>query len=282
MNKINRRKFLSGIGAGIGSMAISSLVPSRQVLAADTAATQSSVVFHGHGFYPMMSHVITGAVLELESVSNEILKLISAPSTPEKINLTLAPKDKAHLRFNKPGLYLLYNGITTRFDTKVGQVAARKESRQFPMPAYMVILVTDRHGGGLNPTARRVTIPDSYMTFEPWACVVRANESVTFTNKDMDTHIVMPSPEPMLMPKHKFGEADMEDKLWQQRMNSISPITLNSRGGAGTLTLKQPGLHHYYCPIHVAYSATDYTFYPLKSYGGYPFIMDGVIVVLPT
>lgn len=281
MNKINRRKFLSGIGVGIGSMAISSLVTSRQVLAADASETQSSVVFHGHGFSPMMSHITVGSELELVSVSNNPLRLVSAPNTPETIARALTHNRPTTLRFSKPGLYLLYDEVTTRFDAKVGQVVARKESRQFPMPAYMVILVTDRHGGGLSPTARHITIPDSYMTFEPWACVVRANESVTFTNKDMDTHIVMPSPEPMLMPKHKIGEADMEDKLWQQRMNSISPITLNSRGGAGALTLKQPGLHHYYCPIHVAYSATDYTFYPLKSYGGYPFIMDGVIVVLP-
>jgi len=282
MDTISRRHFLKGLGAGAGGIALSGLFVSRTVFAAQSAAKgaaadEADLVFHGHGFDPMISHVITGESIGLASAAGSALKLVSAPDAPEKVSKSLAPGAKVSLSFNKPGLYLLYDETTTRFDAKVGQVVARKSAKQFPLPAYTVVLVTDRYGDGLKPTDGRISIPDSYMTFEPWVTVVHAGDPINFTNNDMDMHVVMPSPEPMLMPKSSGSEA-----LWQERMNSFAPLTLPGGGGTGVLTLAQPGLHHYYCPVHAAYSSTAYTFYPLKSYGGYPYIMDGVIVVLPS
>ncbi|MDA8095859.1 MAG: plastocyanin/azurin family copper-binding protein [Betaproteobacteria bacterium] len=183
------------------------------------------------------------------------------------------------MHFTKSGLYLFYDGATTRFDEKVGQVVAKRDAHQFPLPAYAVVLVTTENGRGLATTAAHIHIPDSYMTFEPWAIVVNVGEEITFTNNDMDLHVVMPSPEPMIMPE---AGAQARSALWLANMQSFSPITLKGRGGKGVLTLSEPGLHHYYCPIHAAYDSTAYTYAPLKTFGGYPFIMDGVIVVLPT
>lgn len=238
------------------------------------------VVFHGRGFEPMTSKVIVGDTLEIISAAKNALQLTSAPSAPGKIQRAVAPGAKVSLRFDKPGLFLLYDGATTRFDAKVGQVVAKQGTPQFPLPAYTIVLVIDHNGRGPAHTKPLVTIPDSSMTFEPWAIVVNAGEPISFVNNDGDAHIAMPSPEPMLMAAPSGG-GKLSSALWLETMESFAPIMLAGNGGKGTLTLSQPGLHHYYCPIHTAYDATAYTFAPLKSYGGYPFIMDGVIVVLP-
>lgn len=208
------------------------------------------------------------------------MKLASTPGAPETIRQTVAPNGKASIHFNKPGLYLLYDAETTRFDKKVGQVVAERSSKQFPMPAYAIVLVTTANGRGLDTTASHINIPDSSMTFRPWSIVVDAGQEINFVNNDMDMHIAIPSTEPMIMTEFRGSSRQLSSKLWMDKMQSFTPITLKGGGGKGVLTLSQPGLHHYFCPIHAAYSASAYTFAPFESYGGYPFIMDGVIVVL--
>ena len=243
---------------------------------------KSDVVFHGTGFEPMTMHIVAGETIDVSSVAPSTLKLTSAPDAPAKILETIAPKGKASIRFDKPGLYLLYDAETTRFDKKVGQVVADKSSMQFPMPAYAIVLVTTANGRGLDTTGSHINIPDSSMTFRPWSIVVDAGQEVTFVNNDMDMHIVIPSTEPMIMKEFRVATRQLSQRLWLDKMESFAPITLKGGGGKGVLTLSQPGLHHYFCPVHAAYNASAYTFAPFKSYGGYPFIMDGVIVVLPT
>jgi plastocyanin len=239
-------------------------------------------MFQDRGFFPLTSHIIVGDRIEIASTAIDALLLTSAPGASEKIQQTVAARSKASMTFTEPGLYLLYDAATTRIDPKVGQVAAKRSAQQLPLPAYTLVLVTDRNGRELSVTPAQVNIPDWYITFKPWAIVVSAGEPVTFTNNDMDLHIVMPSPEPMLMP-NQLSEAGAENPgLWLEGMESFDPITLKGDDGKGALTLPQSGLHHYYCPVHAVYDAVDYTFAPLKSYGGCPFIMDGVIVVQPT
>ncbi|TAM24923.1 MAG: hypothetical protein EPN46_13065 [Candidimonas sp.] len=274
---------LRQIGVGAGGLALAGTMAFKKANAsADIAsnAAQSDIVFHGTGFAPMVLHLIVGEAVTITSASGNELQLNSAPDAPEKIAVKVKAGATLKLNFGKPGLYLIYDELTTYFDTKVKQVVARKSAKHFPLPAYMIILVTDKNGRGPKTTDATINIPDSYMTFEPWAIVVNAGDPITFVNDDMDMHIVMPSPEPMLMPKVR-ADKKLETSLWQEQMNSFDPITLDGHGGKGILTIAQPGLHHYFCPVHAVYSSDSYTFAPLKSFGGYPFIMDGVIVVLP-
>ncbi len=270
---------LSGaIGSSLAFAQMSMPAPSKRT----TAPARLQVTFHGQGFDPMTSHIVAGETITVASSAARPLKLTSAPGAPEKIEHAVAPHAAAALKFAKPGLYVLYDAATTRFDDKVCQVVARHDAKQFPLPAYAVILVTAANGRGLATTGSRISIPDSYMTFEPWAIVVNAGQVITFVNNDMDPHIVMPSPEPMLMPNPSGAGGALSSAVWLEKMQSFAPIALAAKNGKGVVTLSQPGLHHYYCPVHTVYDSTAYTFAPLKSYGGYPFIMDGVIVVLPT
>lgn len=283
MTTISRRTILRYAGIGAGGLAIAGAIGAKESIASEQASAtlpQTDIVFHGTGFAPMVSHFVAGESVTIASVSDSDLQLVSTPDAPEKISDDVMAHGNLKLKFDKPGLYVLYDNATTYFDEKVKQVAARKSAKHFPLPAYMIILVTDENGRGLETTGANIDIPDSYMTFEPWAVVVNAGDPITFVNNDMDLHIVMPSTEPMLMPRAGSSEK-LSASLWQEQMNSFDPITLPGHGGKAVLTLAQPGLHHYLCPVHAAYSPNDYTFAPLKSYGGYPFIMDGVIIVLP-
>jgi hypothetical protein len=45
--------------------------------------------------------------------------------------------------------------------------------------------------------------------------------------------------------------------------------------------LNKPGVYHYYCSIHAFFSAENSTYGPHKSFGGCPYVQDGLIVVLP-
>lgn len=281
MQFLSRRSAFKGLlasGAGLAAVADRSAI-------AETARAHLSepdLVFHGHGFFPMTSHIQVGASIELVSRAHGVLDLAAAPTAPAEIRCVVKPGGKTSVQFDKTGLYLLYDAASTRFDETVGQVVAHKDARQFPLPAYTIVLVTDPQGRGLAPTEAKIHIPDSSMTFEPWSLVVRAGHPVSFVNNDMDAHIVMPSPVSMMMPG-AARKSDADDAgLRLQRMQSFSPITLMGHGGKGSLALLEPGLHHYYCPVHAAYDAAAFTFASRKSYGSYPFIMDGVIVVLPS
>lgn len=284
MTLISRRTVLTQASIGAGGLAIASIAGAGKSYASSAATSddkKADIVFHGTGFAPMVAHVIAGQDVTIASKSDGDLKIATAPGSPEKIAGNVKAGAHGALKFAKPGLYLIYDDATTYFDDKVKQVAARKSSKNFPLPAYLIVLVTDEQGRGLKATDGKIDIPDSYMTFEPWVTVVNAGDPITFVNDDMDMHIVMPSPEPMLMPKSNGGEK-LEADLWSEKMNAFDPVTLNGHGGKGVVTIAQPGLHHYFCPVHTAYNPNAFTFAPLKSFGGYPFIMDGVIVVLPT
>ena len=256
--------------AGLNRPASAAAAPAVRPAAVHTA----QLVFGGAGFDPLMAHLLVGDTLEIRSTAATKLHLVNAPGEPERVNRTVAAGERTVLRLGKPGVYLLYDDTTTRFDPEVNQVAARRDARTFPTPAYAVVLVTDRNGGGLRTSADQVHIPDTSMTFRPWVTVVRAGTPVVFTNDDMDPHVVAAATAPMIMP----GPGDV---LLRKRMPAFATLALAADGGSARLTLRQPGLYHYFCPVHAAYSPAAHTFRPLKSFGGYPFVMDGVIVVLP-
>lgn len=264
----------------IGTAALSTLSPSM-ALAEAGRPDPEGLVFRGQGFQPMILKLVAGETLPVTNQGSQALGLASAPGAPEPIKADIKPGEKKNLTWSRPGIYLLYDNQTTRFDSKVGQVVARKESPYFPLPAYAAVVVTDEHGGGIPFSEKAlINIPDSYMTFEPWALVVKAGTPIQFVNEDMDFHIAMPSAEPMLMPNPEAGRQGGH-QLWMEQMESFAPINLPGNGGTEIVTLGSPGVYHYYCPVHAAYNATAGTYAPLKSFGGYPFIMDGLLVVEP-
>ena len=262
---MNRRAFLlqSAIAAGALTLTALAVEAPPAALASTAAAASRRMRFHGTGFQPMIAAVTLGETLRVESVAARALRLVSAPTAPQRIERLVEAGRTVLLRPRKPGLYLLYDDLTTRFDPQVGQVAARSDSPFFPMPAYAVVLVTDRAGGGVALTGADVNIPDTTMTFQPWAVVCEAATPVRFTNNDMDAHVLAPTPEP------------------QAQRGSFDPLPLPAHGGTGVVRLAEPGLYHYYCPVHARYRPAEYTFEPLRNFGGFPFVMDGVIAVMP-
>ena len=278
LSLVSRRNLLKT--ALVGSAAVVAMSPGA-VLAKAKTPNREGLVFLGQGFQPMILKLVSGQTLPIANHGHEPLSLVSAPGAPDMIKEHIQPGGKKHLKWSKPGIYLLFDDRNTRFDNKVGQVVAKKESPHFPLPAYAVVVVTDQHGGGIPLSAKpEIHIPDSYMTFEPWALVVKAGTPIHFVNNDMDMHIAMPSAEPMLMPDRK-GSRHENNELWLEQMEAFAPVSLQGNGGKGIVTLGTPGVYHYYCPIHAAYNAIAHTYAPLKSFGGYPYIMDGLLVIEP-
>ncbi|HKJ95411.1 MAG TPA: hypothetical protein VKA32_07265 [Gammaproteobacteria bacterium] len=280
----SRRNFISGV---LGSSALALVAPlSSPIARAGTTEgpdEDSRIRFVGTGFDPMVAHVETGSSLPFANHGSLPLDLVAAPDAPAAVRAHVAPGTRGSVTFEKPGIYLLYDKRTTRLDSKVGQVVAQKASDAFPRPAYAIVLATDRQGYGPQPGDGQIVIPEATMTFQPWALVVNSGQPIHFRNDDGDPHIAMPSPEPMLMPMNTGGSADStaSGKPWLQAMNAFAPVNLPPSGGTGVVTLRQPGIHHYFCPIHAAYDSEADTFAPLRSYGGFPFVMDGIVVVLP-
>ena len=255
---MSRRTFLAGaalLGAALA-------VETPAAAARSGLARAVRVRFHGTGFQPMTAVLRRGQTLWIDSVAAQPLQLLSAPSAPQRIARYIGAGRAAALRLEVPGLYLLYDALSTRFDPVVQQVAARSGSRHFPLPAYAAVLVTDPDGGGVPLTGANVNIPDTSMTFQPWALVCRAGTPVRFTNSDMDPHVVVPL-------------------LARGESAPFAALPLPAHGGTGTIRLARPGLYHYYCPLHARYRPREYTFEPLRQFGGFPFVMDGLVAVVP-
>ena len=257
---VNRRGFL--VRAALAAGALAARAPAALAAGAATGGVRR-VVFHGKGFAPMAAVVRRGESLRIECAAAHPLRLATAPTAPRSIIRAIGAGRALTLRLTEPGLYLFYDALTTLFDPRVGQVAARSGSPYFPIPAYAAVLVTDRDGGGVALTAPQINIPDTTMTFQPWAVVCTAGAPVRFTNNDMDPHVVMPAP----------GA--------QGSRPPFGGLPLPAHGGTATLRLERPGLYHYYCPLHARYLPADDTFEPVKTFGGFPFVMDGVIAVMP-
>lgn len=257
---ISRRTFLAGaalLGAALA-------VETAAAAASPGRASAVRVRFHGTGFQPMTAVLRRGQTLWIDSLAAQPLQLLSAPSAPQRIARYIGAGRAAALRLEVPGLYLLYDALSTRFDPAVQQVAARPGSRHFPLPAYAAVLVTDPDGGGVPLTGANVNIPDTSMTFQPWALVCRAGTAVRFTNSDMDAHVVVPVP-----------------VLGRGESAPFAALPLPAHGGSGTIRLERPGLYHYYCPLHARYRPKEYTLEPLRQFAGFPFVMDGLVAVVP-
>ena len=257
---INRRAFL--LQAALAAAACTLGARAEPVCAAGASARERRMLFHGTGFQPMTAIVRRGEMLRIESVAARMLHLRSAPTAPQPADVRIARGHPVALALSAPGVYLLYDALTTRFDPQFGQVVARADAPHFPLPAYAAVLVTDGAGGAVPLTTTEVTVTDTAMTFQPWSVVCRAGAALRFTNDDMDPHVLMPVPAP-------------------GRHAPFRGVPLPAHGGRATVRLDAPGLYHYYCPLHARYRRAEFTFEPLRTYGSFPFVMDGLIAVLP-
>ena len=256
---INRRTFLRRAAWAASACTLGAAAHSPRAVGAN--GLERRLLFHGTGFQPMIASLRCGEALRIESVAARALHLLSAPGAPHPVEQHIGRGHAATLQLSAPGLYLLYDALTTRFDRQVGQVAARPDSPHFPLPAYAAVLVTEPAGGALALSTPEVNIPDTTMTFQPWSVVCRAGTALRFTNHDMDPHVLMSAP----------GSG---------RHNPFRSVPLPAHGGSATIRLDAPGLYHYYCPLHARYRRADFTFEPLRTFGGFPFVMDGLIAVL--
>ena len=179
---------------------------------------------------------------------------------------------------------------------KVYQVVARKSSHDFPAPAYGVVAVTDAKGGGIPLSTsygpmevpgkstllgkhRRsfmaggapwMEVPGGTMTFKPWVLVVKAGQAVQVYNEDGMKHGFFPGSYPVLYEDH--------GKVKSYR-RSFQGFVLGKNGGHRSIAFTQPGIYHILCPLH-SYE-WRHSYKSRRLYGGYPYVMDAVVVVEP-
>jgi plastocyanin len=202
------------------------------------------------------------------------------------------------------GVYVYFNAGTTGFGSvtlmgarqeKIDQPVARKDSSSFPAPAYGVVAVTNAAGGGIAlsashgamegaGTGRRTGMPHrafmnrgpwlevsgATMTFVPWVLVVRAGQPIHVYNEDSMTHSFYPGKYPVM--------DEDRDRIRLYRY-AFKGFNLAMNGGERSIVFRHAGIHPIVCLIHAA--AWKHTYRPYPGYGGYPYVMDAVIVVEP-
>ena len=202
------------------------------------------------------------------------------------------------------GVYDYFDAATTAFgsvtlkgagDEKIYQPVARRRSGSFPAPAYGVVAVTNAAGGGIplsssyGPTeasgadplahARHralvkqgpwIAVSAATMTFEPWVLVVKAGQLIHVYNEDSMIHSFYSGGYPVMY------KDDDHIRLYRYPFEGFN---LPMNGGERAIVFRHPGIHHIVCLIHAV--AWKHTYKPYPGYGGYPYVMDAVIVVEP-
>jgi plastocyanin len=105
------------------------------------------------------------------------------------------------------------------------------------------------------PSTATVTIPKADR-FEPFLLEIAAGGTVTFTNKDADTHTVVSMP-----------TDPVDFKLLVQSGTSVKQ------------TFSQPGIYGYYCDAHSTYDRVTGLIKANKGADAYPVSMYGIILV---
>ena len=108
------------------------------------------------------------------------------------------------------------------------------------------------------------------MTFKPWVLTVKAGQAVHVYDEDAMDHAFFPGDYPVMYDDH--GRIKMYHY-------GFSGFVLRMNGGHHTITFHRPGLYHILCTLH-SYP-WEHTYKSRRFYGGYPYVMDAVIVVEP-
>lgn len=280
---------------------------SAQALAQSTnlARSHGQIRLDGDGFNVMNVQLVLGSHLRFANPGNEPLDIGIVTWRGKRVKTLVIPAH-SHAAW-KPacyGVYDYFDAQTTDFgsvtlrrarERRIQQPVARKNSSSFPVPAYGVIAVTNAAGGGIplssshGPTEASgagrpahgrhrsfmghgpwIAVSGATMTFEPWVLVVEAGQLIHVYNEDSMTHSFYPGDYPVMYKDH--------DRIRLYR-SSFDGFRLKMNGGERSIAFRHPGIHHIVCLIHTI--AWKHAYRPYPGYGGYPYVMDAVIIVVP-
>lgn len=234
------------------------------------AETTTSVQIPGDYFSPLLAVVHAGDTVTWSNTDKQAHTLVSVPGSPASFRIAVAAGASASYTFSEPGVYRYYGARFATYKASADiqgsaapmqRVLAEAGADLAPAPMRGVIVVMNARGGMPASGGTTIDIPDSTMDFTPFALVVPAGSTVTWTNHDDMTHVVAPVP----------GYAAATFKT----------LAIPGKGGRASLTFSQPGVYYYYCPLHAGWDASHQQLVPLRSYGSYPFVMDGLLIVTP-
>ncbi len=274
-------------------------------LPVNSAQERGWILLDGDGFNVMNVQLVIGSRLVFANPGDEplALRIVTWRGAVVK-NLTVAAHAHAAWKPRRYGVYDYFDASTTAFgsarvmgagDRKIFQPVARTGSKSFPAPAFGVVAVTNAAGGGIPlsgsdgsaeapGTNQRAAAPDGSsasreprlevsgvtMTFEPWVLVVRAGQRVEVYNADSMVHGFYPGAYRVMY------EDQGRIRFYRYRFDGFD---LKMNGGHRSVTFHHPGIHPVVCLVHTV--ASRHTYSPLRSYGGFPYVMDAFIVVEP-
>lgn len=270
------------------------------------AANGVAVNFDTTGFSAMNVQLVKGSSLRFANPTAHALPLRIVTWRGRAVkSFTVPAHGTVSWKPSAYGVYDYYDAGDSGFGSvaiqgaageKVYQVVARKSSNDFPAPAYGVVAVTDAKGGGIPLSTsygpmevpgkstllgkhRRsfmaggapwMEVPGGTMTFKPWVLVVKAGQPIQIYNEDGMNHGFFPGSYPVLY--------DDDGKVKTYRRN-FQGFVLSKNGGHRSIDFSKPGIYHILCTLH-AYE-WRHSYKPRRVYGGYPYVMDAVIVVEP-
>lgn len=280
---------------------------------AQAALPAGTIRFETTGFSQMNTQLVQGSTLHFANPTASPLHLRIVTwrgKAVDSLNLA-AHGGTAAWRPKRDGVYVFYDTKTTAYGTtpiageageKVYEPVARKHSPYFPAPAYGIVAVTNADGGGI-PLSRRygkmevpgkstltsdhgkhihpfmndpkdrpwLEVPGGTMTYKPWVVVMRAGQTLHVFDYDAMDHAFFPGKYPVMFLDH--GKVRFYHR-------TFTGFFLLMNGGHHDITFDKPGLYHILCTIH-SYP-WKHTYKSRYFYGGFPYIMDAVVIVEPT
>ena len=264
------------------------------------------VVFEGTGFNVMNVQLVRGSSLQFANPGDAAvdLRIVTWRGKVVK-DLKVPARGHAAWTPTRNGVYDYFDAKSTNFGSvpidgadgeKVYQPVGHKiGSKAFSAPAYGIVAVTDANGGGIPlsssygpmevPDTSTLTgkhhrafmnhanwmeVPGGTMTFKPWVLTVKAGQAIQVYNEDGMTHGFFPGTYPVMYDDHGHITSYRSD---------FQGFVLHKNGGHRSITFDRPGIYHILCPIH-SY-AWEHTYKSHRFYGGYPYVMDAVVVVVP-
>jgi len=225
------------------------------------AENTNAIAMRGDLFGPVVAVVTAGDTVTWTNQDATAHYVVAYPSQPAAFDVTVAPGKTGTVTFAKPGIYRYYSKQDAGYDAALNAVKANDNSPASPSPMRGVIVVLSKDGTLPTSGTHAITIPESSMMFEPWDLTVKAGTTVTWTNDDGDMYVASPVP----------GYVTQ----------TFPTLSLPASGGTASHTFDQPGVYYYYCAVHARWDADKGTMVPLTSYGSYPYVQDGIIVVTP-
>lgn len=260
----------------------------------------------GEGFDIMNVQLVLGSKLYFSNPGNKPLEVDIDTWRGRPIKrLKVTSHHRMAWQPKQFGVFVFYNAKTTDFSgfspvhsdgEKIYQVVARRHVPTYPVPAYGVVAVTNRVGGGIplswqygpqeTPRGNAVDASPRFhafmrrgpwmevtgktMTFHPWVLIVKAGQPIEIYDEDRMDHAFFPGDYPVMYD-------DRGHLHWYQE--SFNGFELHKDGGHRSITFLLPGIHHILCVYH-SYPWKD-TYKTHHKAGDFPYIMDAIVVVEP-